>query len=164
MNSSLIISSSSTPKQTKAAAAIVRVILFRIGTLNLAIRLESVNKILKNTPIDSSGTNSFGVAQVGDREITILDLQRQLFGDSGVAERGIHSHLILLKTASGEPFGIPVAEVPTLIEIALTSLRVLPESYRRADTLSMATHVARVPQGDGELTVFLVDTNLLNPF
>jgi hypothetical protein len=28
----------------------------------------------------------------------------------------------------------------------------------------MATHVARVPQGDGELTVFLVDTNLLNPF
>jgi chemotaxis signal transduction protein len=148
-----------TRSQTNPTARI-RVITFTIGSLTLALRIEQIVKIIKNPEIVSSGTNSFGVAHIGDQEITILDLQCQLFGQRVVTAI---SHLILLNTATGETLGIPVETVPVLRDIPATLLRVLPESYRRSDTLSMATHVAIVPEGDAMLTLFLMDSTLLNP-
>ena len=41
--------------------------------------------------------------------------------------------------------------------------RVLPDAYRRADTLEVASHVAVIPQGGVPLTVFLLDVQLLLP-
>lgn len=156
------------PSQSSGSASVktaqrMRVIQFRLGTLNLAIRIEAVVKVLNNFHVDSSGTNSFGVAHLQDGEMTIFDLQRQLFLESALPEPGRKSHLIVLKSTQGEPYAIPVVEVPVLLDIPTTDLRVLPESYRRADTLRMATHVVVVNQNQQTpQTIFLLDPNLLN--
>jgi purine-binding chemotaxis protein CheW len=49
------------------------------------------------------------------------------------------------------------------MEVPLSRFRVLPEAYRRADTLEVASHVAVIPQHETPLTVFLLDVELLLP-
>jgi purine-binding chemotaxis protein CheW len=49
------------------------------------------------------------------------------------------------------------------MEVPLSTIRVLPESYRRADTLEVASHVAVIPQEAGSLSVFLLDVDQLLP-
>jgi purine-binding chemotaxis protein CheW len=70
---------------------------------------------------------------------------------------------VLVKNTTGELYGIPVADTPTLMEVPSSMVRVLPESYRRADTIEVARHVAVIPKGETQLTVFLLDVDLLLP-
>jgi hypothetical protein len=56
--------------------------------------------------------------------------------------------------------GIPVAALPTLIDILLPTLRLLPEFCRYSDTLGIVSYVALMPQPEGLLTLFLLDLNL----
>jgi purine-binding chemotaxis protein CheW len=42
-------------------------------------------------------------------------------------------------------------------------VRVLPSSYRKADTLGFCSHVAVVEEGEETKTVFLLDVNRLIP-
>jgi purine-binding chemotaxis protein CheW len=67
----------------------------------------------------------------------------------------------MVKNTIGELYGIPVADSPLLIEVPLSRIRVLPESYRRANTLDLASHVAVIPQEGAPLTVFLLDVDRL---
>ena len=49
------------------------------------------------------------------------------------------------------------------MELPLSQIRTLPESYRRGDTLEIASHVTRVQQNDQLLTVFILDVDRLVP-
>ncbi|HBY78620.1 MAG TPA: chemotaxis protein CheW, partial [Cyanobacteria bacterium UBA11148] len=40
---------------------------------------------------------------------------------------------------------------------------ILPESYRNADTVDIARHVAVIPKDETSLTIFLLDIELLLP-
>jgi purine-binding chemotaxis protein CheW len=161
MDTRLLTPASRDLKTKTTTAPSLKVITFQIGNLNLAIAITAIYKILKQTPIEGSGINSVGVAHLSDRELTVIDLQRQLFQDSAIKNQGQDNHLIVIKTASEDFYGIPVENVPILMDIPLSTLRVLPESYRRADTLGIASHVAILPQEQGTSTVFLLDINLL---
>ncbi|MEB3336171.1 MAG: chemotaxis protein CheW [Leptolyngbyaceae bacterium] len=139
----------------------IQVIVFGIGQLNLALRVESIYKVLKQTQVHSSGLGDIGIAHIGDREVTVLDLQRQLFQTSSLDTQAMSCYLIVATKASGELVGIPVDLVPTLLEVPIALVRVLPASYRQADTLGIASHVAVIPQESGSLTLFLVDIEQL---
>ncbi|HBB32777.1 MAG TPA: chemotaxis protein CheW [Cyanobacteria bacterium UBA8803] len=143
--------------------ATLKLIAFTLGNLHLALRIESVYKILARTPVYGSGINQIGVTHIGDREITVVDLYRQFFKSSQSHESDHHGYLVTLQNTTGELYGIPVAETPTLMEVALPMVRVLPESYRCADTLEVARHVAVIPHDGVQLTVFLLDVDLLLP-
>jgi purine-binding chemotaxis protein CheW len=95
---------------------------------------------------------------VGDREVTVFDLERHLFQTSSLdtAQTG---YLVVVRNAANELCGIPVAILPTLIDIPLPTLRLLPKSYRHSDTLGITSHVALMPQPEGLLTLFLLDLN-----
>jgi purine-binding chemotaxis protein CheW len=139
----------------------LKLIVFKIGNLNLALRIESVYKVVDRTPVYSSGLNHVGVAHMGDREVTVVDLNWQFFKTSSISESG--GYLAIVQSQTGEFYGIPVANTPVLIEVPLSMFRVLPESYRRADTLEVASHVAVIPQQGTPLTIFLLDVELLLP-
>ncbi len=142
---------------------LIKLIVFTIKTLNFSLPIEKVYKILNRTTIYSSGTNQVGVTHVGDREITVIDLHRRFFQASSINESESNGYLVILQNTTGELYGIPVAEAPILMDVPLSTIRVLPESYRQADTLEIARHVAVIPQGEGALTVFLLDVDLLLP-
>jgi purine-binding chemotaxis protein CheW len=141
----------------------IKLIVFGIGSLNLALRIDSVYKVVNHTPVYGSGLNCVGVAHVGDGEVTVVDLYRQFFKASPFQESDRGDYLVIVKNTTGELYGIPVADTPILLEVPLSQIRVLPESYRHADTLGVASHVAVIPQELAPLTIFLLDVDLLLP-
>lgn len=141
----------------------LKFIVFGMGELNLALRIESVHKVVNHAPVYSSGSNHIGVTHLADTEVTVVDLHKRFFKSSLLDNSEQKGYLVIVKNTVGELYGIPVVETPTLIEVPSTMIRVLPESYRRADTLEVASHVAVIPQAEATLTIFLLDVDLLLP-
>lgn len=141
----------------------VKLIVFPMGSLNLALPIKVVYKILNHQPVYGSGINKVGVAHLDNQEVTVVDLYRHFFNSSSTREDYRYSYLVIVQNTTGELYGIPVADTPVLMEVPLSQIRVLPESYRRADTLDVASHVAVINQAEVPLTVFLLDVELLLP-
>ena len=137
--------------------ASVKMIVFTVGTFNLALPIEIVYKVLNQIPVYGSGLNGVGIAHVGDLEVTVIDLHRQLFQSSIINETAKKGYLLILHSKSTDLYGIPVSSVPALMDLPLASIRVLPESYRSGDILQMATHVCYLPEEEPPLTIFLVN-------
>ena len=156
--------SDTTLPNTRQVTPSLKLIVFGMGSLNLALPIESVYKVVNHTSVYGSGLRPVGVAHVGDGEITVVDLYRQFFKASPFKESDRGGYLVIVKNTTGELYGIPVVETPILLEVPLSQIRVLPESYRHSDTLGVASHVAVIPQEVSPLTIFLLDVDLLLPF
>ncbi len=151
------------PSRSEAAPAAQRlkVMFFSIGDLFLALPIGSVYKVLKQTAIYGSGLYGVGLAHLDDRELTVVDLHRQILHTHAPIQGG---YIIVAQTPQGDLYGIPIEKVPSLLDIPAATLRPLPESYRCADTLNIASHVAVVPQETGEpLTLFFPEVERLRP-
>ena len=140
----------------------VELIVFSIGSLNLALPIKSVYKVSNYTPISGSGVGVVGVTRVDDQEVTVIDLYRRFF-KANPGEYSTGGYLVQVLNTTGELYGIPVAETPVLMEVSLSLIRVLPQSYRYSDTLDLASHVAVIPQDAASLTIFLLDITQLLP-
>lgn len=149
--------------KARQTTPILKLVVFAMGGLHLALRIESVYKVVNYTPVYSSGLNYVGVTHLGDQEVTVVDLHQRFFKASPISKSDPDNYLVIVKNTTGELYGIPVTNTPLLIEVPLSMIRVLPESYRRADTLEVASHVAVIPQEETPLTVFLLDVDLLLP-
>ena len=145
------------PASSRDRVASVKMIVFTIGNFDLALPIEIVHKVLNQIPVYGSGLNGVGIAHVGDLEVTVIDLHRQLFQSSIINETSQKGYLLILHSKSGDLYGLPVASVPVLMDLPLASIRVLPESYRSGDILQMATHVCYLPDEEPPLTIFLVN-------
>lgn len=165
MNDRLINLQSNAPElsRTRQATPSLKLIVFSIGSLHLGLRIESVFKVVNHMTVYGSGLNHVGITHLGDSEVTVVDLYRRFFKSSLTSESHPSSYLVLVKNTIGELYGIPVTDTPVLMEVPLSAIRVLPESYRRADTLEVASHVAVIPQEAAPLTVFLLDVDRLLP-
>jgi purine-binding chemotaxis protein CheW len=70
-------------------------------------------------------------------------------------------YFIISKNITGEPLGILVAQTPTLIDVPATQIRIIPDTYRRADTLEIASHVVVISQEHETQTIFILDLERL---
>ncbi len=147
---------------SKVAVPALKCILFKVGQLTLGLSMQSVSKVVNMPKVYSSGLYPIGITTVGNLELTIIDLHQRLFQTPLKLEVSQQGYLILMASPSGDWLGVPVAETPALQEIPLPQIRVLPESYRRSDTLSIASHMAKITGADGEEKMaFLLDVESL---
>jgi chemotaxis signal transduction protein len=135
-----------------AIAQTIKVVQFNIGNINFAIRVESVYKVLSGTNIFATEGNWVGVAHISDREVTVLDLQKRFF--QPYAEKG---YIVIVQHTDGELYGLFVPTVPAIIDLPIASVRILPASFRQADALGIASHVAIREEGENTQTIFLLD-------
>lgn len=162
MKNTLVNSKSSTVRKPgRETVPSMKILVFGIGNVKLALPIETISKILKQTTVYGVGLNGVGIAHIGDREVTVVDLHEQLFQSSLINAASQASYLIVAQSSQGELYGIPVTAVPVLREVPLSSIRVLPPSYRDADIISSATHVCHIEQAEAPLTIFMLDVNLL---
>jgi purine-binding chemotaxis protein CheW len=146
----------------RQAIPFIKVLVFSIGSLNLGLRIDYVYKVLNSTQVYGSGLSGVGLAHMGEREVTVLDLARRLLPENQPRENIEGGFLIVIEDAqSGDLYGIPVAIVPVLIDVPLPSIRVLPASFRNSDTLGIASHVAVLSEAETSMTLFLLDVNIL---
>lgn len=149
--------------EASQAKALVKLIVFDMGNLKLALRIESVYKIVNYTFTYGSGLGTVGVAHLGESEITVVNLHRRFFKSNQGNESHQSRYLVVVQHPTDELYGIPVAQTPTLLEVPVSLIRVLPESYRQADTLDVASHVAVISHEGEALTIFLLDIDRLLP-
>ncbi|AFZ37884.1 CheW domain protein [Stanieria cyanosphaera PCC 7437] len=156
-----------TDNLTTISAGTLKLLVFEMGKLTLALPVEQVKKVIRYQPTYGSGLSHVSISHLGDEEITIVDLHQKLFKTSQLNESESQGYFVITKAFSGkgiagEPLGIIVMKTPILLEVSLAQIRVLPNSYRHADTLEIASHVAIVPQeSESNLTIFILDIDRL---
>ncbi|NJL83988.1 MAG: chemotaxis protein CheW [Chloroflexaceae bacterium] len=145
------------------AQAPLKLVAFSVPPLQLALPIAQVQKILNCGEIGGSGLSATGIIRMDGEEIMVVDLQKRLFGGNQGKITGVKAYLLIARTSKRERFGLVTAQAPALMDVPVEQIRVLPDSYRRSDTLSIASHVARIPQGDSNppLTVFILDSDRL---
>lgn len=134
----------------------IKLLVFEIGKLTLALPILHVKKIIKQNEVHGSGLSHINLTHLPDTEVAIIDLHQKLFGVS-LTDQKTTGYFIISKDIAGETLGIAISAAPTLIEVSSDQIRLIPDTYRRADTLEIASHVAIIPQNDITLTVFILD-------
>lgn len=157
MGNLIVDSSLNTSAKTNS---LIKLLVFEIGKLTLALPILQVQKVVKQNEVHGSGLSHVNLAHLAEQEVAIIDLHRKLFGVS-ITQAEATGYFIITKNIAGEPLGIVVSQAPTLIDIPIEQIRLLPDSYRRADTLEIASHVAIIPQNDATLTIFILDLSRL---
>ena len=71
--------------QNHKAKSLLKLVVFRIESINFAFPIECVNKVINYTTVYSSGLNDIGIAHVEDQEIPIIDLDRRLFKSTQIS-------------------------------------------------------------------------------
>ena len=148
--------------------SLVKLLTFSVGKLKLALPVSKVKKIQKYSPLHSSGTSHVSLTHLGDQEVTVVDLHQKLFkvSQDDLCNDGgyfiISKSLLRNESPVSEHLGIRIMESPSLLDAPIESIRVLPNSYRNADTLEIASHVAVVKSELGvEQTIFILDLQCL---
>lgn len=142
----------------------IRVVAFPVGKLTLSVPIQSVYRVLSQIPVYGSGERGVGIAHLEDYELTVFDLEYQLFTkqEESSIEAPQGSHIIVVQSDT-EVLGLLVKQAPTLMNLERDRVRVLPASYRQADTLGFCSHVAVLEQEEETITIFLLDVERLLP-
>lgn len=155
----------------------IKLLVFTIGKLTLALPVEQVIKVTKYNPIHGSGMSYINLTHIGQLGLAVIDLHQKLFNLSLDELTPDGGYFILTKSRPvtvikngekvnhsfmEESVGIRVVESPSLLDVDLGYIRTLPNSYRWHDTLEIASHVAVVPQVDATTkTIFILDLECL---
>jgi chemotaxis signal transduction protein len=142
---------------------LIKLLVFEIGKLTLAVPILQVQKIVKQNEVYGSGLSHVNLTHLPEQEIAIVDLHQKLFGTclSTTKSSECTGYFIIIRNPTGEPVGIAVSQAPTLMDVSLEQIRQLPEAYRRADTLEIASHVLVIPQSNTPRLIFLLDLTRL---
>ena len=140
----------------------IKLLVFAIEKLTLALPILQVQKVIKHSPVHGSGLSHVNLTHLGDRDVAVVDLHQKLFKISLSEVSQTKGYFLISKDIGGEPLGILVSEPPALIDVPTAKIRVIPESYRYADTLEIASHVTVVAQdNDINKTIFILDLTKL---
>lgn len=156
MNSANILSQSQ-----GTASDTLKLLVFPVGNLNAALGIDTVKKVINYSTILGSGLNHYGLVNLGDQEVTVIDLHQKLFNQPQDIGKENKKYILLAENSHQETFGILVTQSPELYDIKLSTIRELPSSYRRADTLQIASHVCVVKQEEADKTIFILDPDEL---
>ncbi len=140
----------------------LKLVVFQIGKLTLSLPVEQVKKVTKYSQIHGSGLSYVNLTHLGEQEVTIIDLHQKIFKVSQNELSAEKGYFIITSDTNGDSLGIRVLQTPTLLDVPFSQIRILPISYRHADTLEIASHVAVIPQEDETLqTIFILDLDRL---
>lgn len=162
----------------------VRLIVFKIAKYWLALPMKVVLKVRDFPSNIKEISRDNRLIHLDNRTLTLLPLKpilvksskaklplaKSLLETATVRQSptnlsNVGEFLIIVKTPGGEACAIPVDKLPTMIDLPLSTIRKLPESYSQSYFFSMANYVAvsQWPKGHAtrteaeKLTIFLLD-------
>jgi chemotaxis signal transduction protein len=143
---------------TKQKVATTKILVFSLGELHLALRLEGVQKVIKMPQIFKSGDKFLGITQFENRDVIVLDLHRQIYGVSAPHQKG---HLIIVRAVENT-FGLAVGTLPTMLDVPQTAFCAVSDDFREQDSLGIAESIVEVALHKHQNTMaFLLDSSLL---
>jgi purine-binding chemotaxis protein CheW len=132
----------------------VRVITFMIANQVLALPMNAIVKVVSCPPQMISSTNSIELFHFGQRAITVLNLHKHFAQTLEVASG---KFLVVTQMKQKELYAFLVDTPPDLIDLPVSTIRQIPESYRHGHALSIASCVAVLPQEEGSTSIFIIE-------
>ncbi|MEL6927453.1 MAG: chemotaxis protein CheW [Cyanobacteria bacterium J06600_6] len=157
MSNSVVVTSFN---QAATGSKLIKLLVFEIGKLTLAIPILQVQKVIRRTEVYGSGLSYVNLTHLNEVEVTVVDLHQKLFGVSQNQSES-PGYFIISQNIAGESLGIVVPQSPALIDVAIEQIRLLPDTYRRADTLEIASHVTVLTQDETTTAIFILDLTRL---
>ena len=132
----------------------VRVITFTIANQMLALPMNTIVKVVSCPPQMVSSTNSIELFHFGQRAITVLNLHKHFAQSLEVASG---KFLVVTHLKQKELYAFLVDTPPDLIDLPVSTIRQIPESYRHGHALSIASCVAVLSHEEGSASIFIIE-------
>jgi hypothetical protein len=124
------------------AAETSELIIFDIGEVSFGIPMNKIDRVINKATFDEN-------FQVG-QDIEILDLHHRLF------EISISNPTEMAIFKGDKLYAIPIDTIPTLVEVPLDRIRIIPTEFRTNNPLGIASHIAMISTPTAELTIFIL--------
>ena len=124
------------------AAATIELIVFDIGEVSFGIPMTKIDRVITKATFDKDFRLGAG--------IEILDLHYRLF-EVSIANP---TEVVILNT--DRLYAIPIDSTPTLIDVPLDRIRIIPTEFRANNPLGIASHIAIISTPNSELTIFIL--------
>lgn len=151
--------SAMTRTQTRRPQQLIRLVMFSIAGYRLGLPLESILRVV-NAPdeLRSQTSEILQLLPLGEHTLIVLNLRSQLsMAQERPTSTQLQEEFLVVTKVGAELCAIRVDSPPDLIEIETTTIRQLPAPYRQGHPLSIASHVAVLPQGKATLAIFLLE-------
>ncbi len=127
-----------------------------------ALPVEAVVKVMKCPAHLGNFNQGISMVSVNNQMLTVVDLCYRLMPERLITPAD-RQFLMLVQTHSAEPFAIPVANFPILLQLPVTSAQPIPVAYRQVNNIGFATHMAIIEQAADKppVQVFLMGMNHL---
>ncbi len=156
--------------------ATFKVIILPIANYLFAIPMSMVLQVrrcppdLRNSPVDAEPTN------LDDRPVLVLNLQLRLEQSSASSSQSssqyaitsrrragspLDQFLVLTQSRTGELCGLRVDRLPDMLDLPVSTVQALPESYRQNNLQGLAKYVAIIPKGEKKMVIYLLELEQL---
>ena len=134
-----------------------KLVVFQVGNEHFAIPIERVQRVLKEfTPHGTLGSGR-SLVRHQNETITLIDVSALFLAGSASSDS---NYLIVCALNRGERFGIPIAEMPAILDVPLDQLSEIPELYRQG---KLAPAVEKlIHSADGKAIFYLNLDKLVN--
>ncbi|MEG4231047.1 chemotaxis protein CheW [Microcoleus sp. Pol11C3] len=131
-------------KQATVRIAPKKFVSFEIGNIYYAVPIERVERIVKN--FNSYGTLPSGNSLLRHQEelITIINLSTIFPSSPSISE---YKYLIICTLNKSDRLGIPLPDMPKILEITEESFCEIPELYRQQQLPPVIEKLIRAPDG-----------------
>jgi hypothetical protein len=124
----------------------LELIVFGIDEVSFGVPIHKLDRIISNIHLDEDYTLI--------QQVEILDLHDRL---TGVAIAN-PTAIAIFTSDTGQLLGIPIATIPTLIDVPLDRIRTLPSEFRTNNAIGIASHVAIIYDSIATSTIFILAT------
>jgi chemotaxis protein histidine kinase CheA len=146
-----------TPVSPLASSALsqdsVRVITFTIANHQLALPMNAIAKVVNCPPQIAKSASNIELFHFGNHSITVLNLHNH-FKQPTTTEG---KFLVVTKQKKQELYALLVDTPPDLMDVSISAIRQLPESYRQRHSMSIASCVVVLPQVEDVTSIFVID-------
>jgi len=138
-----------------------KLVTFQLGQEKYAIAIERVQRVLPE--FTHHGVLASGQSLIAERgqTITIVDLATFFVSSQETRDRAeLRHYLIICTLANREIFGIPVPEIPRVLEVLETEFSEVPALYRQGNYPAAIEKIICLPENQ---VMFYLNIDLLFP-
>ena len=123
-----------------------KLVSFELGKVYYAVPIEKVQRVVKD--FNPYGFLESGQSLVRHQEelITLINLGK-IFPSSRSISIGDYNYLIVCTLNKGDRLGIPIPDMPKILEITAESFCEIPELYRQQQLPLVIEKLIRAPDG-----------------
>ncbi|MCW6051203.1 chemotaxis protein CheW [Microcoleus sp. A2-C5] len=133
-----------------------KLISFELGNVNYAVSIEKVQRVVKD--FNPYGFLNSGQSLVRHQEelITLINLSKIFPSSRSIADC---NYLIVCSLNKSDRLGIPIPDMPKILEISEESFGEIPELYRKQQLPPVIEKIIRAPDGS---EVFYLNLDLFS--